>query len=65
MAQKDGKKVGIHFYENVLSEINLPLSAWGNSLFYVSVCIKGSKGHMCVYLKLSNINLRDRQLGNI
>ena len=25
MPQKVGKKVGIHFYENVLSEINLPL----------------------------------------
>ena len=25
MPQKIGKKVGIHFYENILSEINLPL----------------------------------------
>ena len=25
MPQKVGKKVGIHFYENVLSEMNLPL----------------------------------------
>ena len=25
MPQKVGKKVGIHFYENVLSEIKLPL----------------------------------------
>ena len=25
MPQKVGKKVGIHCYENVLSEINLPL----------------------------------------
>ena len=25
MPQKVGKKVGIHFYDNVLSEINLPL----------------------------------------
>ena len=25
MPQKAGKKVGIHFYENVLAEMNLPL----------------------------------------
>ena len=25
MPQKVGKKVGIHYYENVLSEMNLPL----------------------------------------
>ena len=24
---KNGKKVGIHFYENILSEINLPLGS--------------------------------------
>ena len=24
--QEIGKKVGIHFYENILSEINLPLT---------------------------------------
>ena len=26
MPPKNGKKVGIHFYENVLSEMNLPLT---------------------------------------
>ena len=36
MPQKTGKKVGIHFYENVLSEINLPLmvSAYGPQFLF-------------------------------
>ena len=32
MPQKDGKKVGVHFYKNILSEMNLPLTGTGVQL---------------------------------
>ena len=51
MPQKVGKKVGIHFYKNVLSEIlNLPLSSYLSSFSKIMSFMHGLKGKIRICL---------------